>query len=59
MENTDKKAKIDIATEKFQEVINELKNDPQYTQYIKQRKLHLIDSRLIEIDILLTAGVLK
>jgi len=60
MENTTtNKETKEEKIKKLQEIVDTLREAPQYTQYIKQRKLHLIDSRLANIDLLLTLNVLK
>ena len=43
----------------LQEIVDELKAKPQFKQYVEQRKLSLIDSRLGDIDKLLIAGLLN
>jgi hypothetical protein len=45
--------------EYLQKIVDELKKDPQYAQYIKQGKLSLLDSRFDYIDALLRSGTIK
>lgn len=47
------------AIKRLQESVDEMKQSPQFRQYVKQRKLSLIDSKFEIIDRLLCAGVLK
>ena len=41
-----------------QKLIDELKTFPQYSQYVKEHKLSLIDSRLSVYDELLNRGLI-
>jgi len=51
--------KIQKIAEEMQPLVDSLKEIPQYSRYVEERKLHLINSSLQEVDDLLTAGVLK
>lgn len=42
----------------LQESINDLRKLPQYSQYISQHKLSLLDSRFDTMDALLNLGIL-
>ena len=59
MENTEKKLSIADQIKEAQKIIDDLKTAPQYAQYIKQRKLHLINPNLSYIDNMLMKGILK
>ena len=43
----------------LQESVDEMKQSPQFRQYVEQRKLSLINSKFEMIDRLLNLGVLK
>ena len=43
---------------RMQKIVDELKHEPQFKQYIQQRKLSLLDSKFALIDRLLTEGKL-
>jgi len=43
----------------LQDLVDQLKAQPAYTQYVKQHKLRLLDSRFEPIDQMLDEGLLK
>lgn len=43
----------------IQQLVDQLKQMPQYAQYVKQHKLKLIDSQLSVIDAMLDKGIVK
>lgn len=44
--------------ERLQKQVDELLTDPSMAQYVRERKMHLIDSRFQILDDLITEGVL-
>lgn len=65
MENTETKTTETKEIEKkqlikeLQDCVDLLKSQPQYTQYVAQRKLHLISGKYKILDLLLLKGILK
>ena len=59
MENTQKETEKKKLIAEFQEALNLLRSQPQYKQYVEQRKLHLISSKYAIFDILLNKGILS
>lgn len=45
--------------QRLQAEVDEIKKTPNLTQYVKDRKLHLIDERFETLDLLLTMGWVK
>lgn len=59
MENTQKETEKQALIKELQEALDLLRSQPQYKQYVEQRKLHLINSKYAIFDILLNKGILK
>lgn len=59
MENTQKETEKQALIKELQEAVNLLRSQPQYKQYVEQRKLHLISSKYTIFDLLLNKGILK
>jgi hypothetical protein len=45
--------------QQLQTIVDQMKQEPAYRQYVAQRKLGLLDSKLETIDRMLEAGILK
>jgi len=59
MENTQKETEKQALIKELQEALDLLRSQPQYKQYVEQRKLHLISSKYAIFDLLLNKGILK
>jgi hypothetical protein len=59
MENTQKETEKQELIKELQTALDLLRSQPQYKQYVQQRKLHLINSKYGIFDILLNKGILK
>lgn len=47
------------AISEMQDLVNELRKNPQYEKYVEMQQLHLLDDRFKGLDILLKEGLLK